>query len=206
MKMSIKVFMAASLAAMLFSFFSGCKAKQKLVTTSSIIDHSQKSSSDSTRVLLTKAAENVKLDSGVLILSSRTLNKKEHSLELHFQLDSNKTIRPLDSTGKFDLRDLINRGLESATSLIIKVTDQQSQANESSSTNKQTHKLTQKLAETKDSTGVKKAAEKKDLKTNSRLVAKSKDSTVAKNAGGGGIVLFAILGVAAIACFFIFKK
>ncbi|MGY4385636.1 RNA polymerase-interacting CarD/CdnL/TRCF family regulator [Pedobacter sp. UYP24] len=206
MKQSLKIFTAALMAAMLFSFFSGCKSKQKLVKTGTTIDKSASSSSDSTHVIASNLKRTDNIDSAKLVLSSRASNQQQHTLELHFKLDSSKKIIPLDSTGNFDLRQLINRGLQNATSLIIKVTDQQSQSEVNSTTKERIHKQSNLSDSSKDSTGVKKTATQKDIKKTEKEVQKSKDSTVAKNTGGGTVLLFVILGSVAIVCFFLFKR
>ncbi|RZM19144.1 MAG: hypothetical protein EOO88_38835 [Pedobacter sp.] len=209
MKSSIKLAAAALCAILLFSFFSGCKSKQKSIKTSSLIDKGSASSSDSIFVARANSFQEQKVDSNKASVSSKKIDEQSNTLELHFQLDSIKRRVTLDTTGNFDIRKLINAGLLNATSLIIKVRDQQKHTQEESKTEETVKKITSELKNSVDSTAVKKAEEKKDLEKSDREVIKKKDATVATNAGGPWSTFG--LGTVAIVCasiglYFLFKR
>jgi hypothetical protein len=173
----------------LFSVFSGCKTKHKLLKTSTIENKTVTSSVDSSRVIKSTTVQEQKTDSSKVVNSSKKTDEQSNTIELHFKLDSTGKRASIDTAGNFDIRKLINAGLQSASSLIIKIKDKQKHTQEDSNTKQDLKKLNSSTSSLSDSSKVKKAAEKRDIKESKKDLDLSKDSTVVKNAGGPWVVI-----------------
>jgi hypothetical protein len=205
MKNSNKLAVLAACFLFLFSVFSGCKTKHKLLKTSTLVDKTVTSSVDSSKVIKSTVVQENKIDSSKVINSSKKTEEQTNTIEIHFNLDSTKKRASLDTAGNFDIRMLVNAGLQSASSLIIKIKDKQKHTQEDSNTKQDLKKSNISASSQLDSSKVNKASEKRDVKESKKDLDLSKDSTVVKNAGGPWVVI-AISIFVIVAVVFLIKR